>query len=442
MYNQRGNPYPGTMSFLPEDTINPAIQNLGETAGDIYKSQIGQQEGLQKQFQSLIDASYGDIWANDQKEVSQDWDKLRSNAINVFKTASEKGMPVNQMEYAGIMKQHKDLIHKIETAQEQKKDYANAITQAAHLQEKGELDPQSLVDLENAKNNPKGIYDRTPFSSLIKTQYSDEQLYKQTDDALKTAKIAKSVNTKLPNGDIQVRNYYDPQNIREVLEAKAKFDPRFAKQVTAKFGSYDNFIKAQQDILDKNDQLIKPKPTGASPATITINQPTPLHGGGNSYKPLPQYQTIKVYNVAGQTKKGQLGEYNDKTGEVEFIPQKKVLKTSAAENISFYESKIADKATTQVDKDRYQKLMDAEKADEKNYTITPDYDNVEIHKIDDIVGARNAYTNQTNKGGQKLNIPKQTGKIYIGANGKEYPESAFEGMDIQKLIKDKKIKPK
>jgi hypothetical protein len=34
------------------------------------------------------------------------------------------------------------------------------------------------------------------------------------------------------------------------------------------------------------------------------------------------------------------------------------------------------------------------------------------------------------------------GKIYIGANGKEYLESDFKGMDIQKLIKDKKIKPK
>ena len=172
-----GNP----ISFLPQDTINPAIQNLGQTLGAINQQKIGRQEDLQKKFQSLIEASYEDIWSRDQQEVTKDWEALRGEAINTFKKASELGGPVNQMEYTGLMKKHKELIRKVETARAAKLDYAKAIDMAAKLKSDEKLAPGSLEAIEQEKMNPKSIYDRKPFTSLIGEQYSPKEMLQLQD---------------------------------------------------------------------------------------------------------------------------------------------------------------------------------------------------------------------------------------------------------------------
>ena len=264
------------ISFLPQDTINPAIQNLGATQGAINQQQIGQQEGLRNQFQSLIDASYGNIWANDQKEVAQDWDKLKSDAVNVFKKASELGGPVNQMDYADLMRQHKDLLTKVATAQQYKDDWAKAVTQAALLNQKQQLAPGVMDKLNAMRDNPGSIYNRPVPSSLIQTQLSPDQVDTVEKDALSTMKIARTTSKIMPDGTTETHNYYDPQTIAASLTDKYKMNPEY-KQFVDNNGGLPARIAAMQNIYDKNDMTVKPKPNPlASFATGTKANPYPI----------------------------------------------------------------------------------------------------------------------------------------------------------------------
>ena len=72
-------------SFLPEDTITPAIQNLGHTLGAINQAKTKRQEDLLGKFQSLMDISTEGLLAQHQDEVMKDYDEFRNKAVDYFK---------------------------------------------------------------------------------------------------------------------------------------------------------------------------------------------------------------------------------------------------------------------------------------------------------------------------------------------------------------------
>lgn len=254
-----GNP----ISFLPQDTINPAIQNLGQTLGAINQQKIGRQEDLQKKFQSLLDVSYEGMLANHQNEVMQDWDKFKSNAINVFKSASEAGTPINQNEYSKVLKEHNDVIRKAEYARQLKQDYYKTMSDAAKLDAANKLDPESKQLLDDWKLGKGTLYDLPVPSSLIRTQYSPLEIGTIEKGLYNDQTLLKKEQVKQANGDIKTLEYYDPDNVAKVAADRIQTDSDFAKFVQRNYGSLQNYVTQKQGIYDKQYQGLKRKPTGS-----------------------------------------------------------------------------------------------------------------------------------------------------------------------------------
>ena len=296
-----GNP----ISFLPQDTINPAIQNLGQTLGAINQQKIGRQEDLQKKFQSLLDVSYEGMLANHQNEVMQDWDKFKSNAINVFKSASEAGTPINQNEYSKVLKEHNDVIRKAEYARQLKQDYYKTMSDAAKLDAANKLDPASKKALEDWRSGKGTLYDLPVPSSLIQTQYSPLEMGTIEKGLYNDQTLLKKEQVKQANGDIKTLDYYDPENVAKVAIDRAKTDPDFVKAVQRDYGTLEAYIKEKQDIYDKTYQGLKRQPQPSASFTIGTK--------ANPYKipfvdgiadlgavPVPYVATIEGKDVPGK----------------------------------------------------------------------------------------------------------------------------------------------
>lgn len=267
------------MSFLPEDTITPAIQNMGQTLGAINQQKIGQQEGLQKQFQSLLDVSYENMLANHQNEVMQDWDKFKSKAINVFKSAAEAGKPINQNEYANVIKEHNNVIRKAEYARQLKQDYYKTMAEAGKLDAANKLDPESKQLLDDWKNKGGSLYDLPVPSSLIRTQYSPMEIGTIEKGMYNSGTLLKETYKNLGGGRTEPIKYYDPENVAKVAIDRVKTDPDFAKAVQKNYGSLQNYIKEKQDIYDKEYKSLKLPPAGAQAPIVNRATRMPLPDG-------------------------------------------------------------------------------------------------------------------------------------------------------------------
>ena len=270
-----------TFSFLPQDTIDPAIQNLGRTMGAINQQKIGQQEALRNQFNSLIDVSYKNMLANHQKEIVTDLDKFRKSAIQVFSKASDAGTPINMNEWAKVKQEHDELVAKATYAQQYKKDYYDTIQRMAVLDQKNELDPQSKIDLDNLKNSNVPLYDLPVPSSLIRTQYSPMQIQSIEKGMFNETTLLKKYEKPLPGGRTETHQYFDPKNVAKEAVDRVKVDPDFARFVQKNYGTLQNYVTAKQGIYNKEYQgLRNPPGLGSAAQTVPL---IPYQKNGSEY---------------------------------------------------------------------------------------------------------------------------------------------------------------
>lgn len=279
--NRSRSPYAGSISFLPDDTINPAIQNLAKTISADNERRIAQAESMQKQFQALLDVSYEGTLANHQQELMTDWEKLRGKAISIFSKASDNGVPVNMVEYAGLMKQHKELIAKAEYAKSLKADYMRTVTEAAKLKKEQRLDPDFDEAINTAMKSKTGIYDQQPYSTYLVAQLSPKDVDLAEKDMFTESKLMKEV--PIPGG---YRKYYDPENVAKSATDEYKVNPMFAKYVDRNYGGLDKYIVAKQGIFNKEyEHKFAPKAGGTAALPLdwrTDNRGTfvPVQGQG------------------------------------------------------------------------------------------------------------------------------------------------------------------
>ena len=277
---------------------------------------------------------------------------------------------------------------------------------------KGMRDAKTPGDLPHLQMEyAKRIHPKVKAEDLIKTEkeydakITQTEKYKNRTKPLTPKETEEDIKTEYPLGSAEWGAY------RKIKEGLGIVDPKDSDEVAISkiakpISSHVKFSREQQ------------------PANVTINQGTP-ENGGMAYNPLPEYQGVKTWKIGGEEKVGKIGPLHP-DGSVDFIPQKKELKAKAAQDIETAQGAIDDPKTKDSDKKRYKASIDNIKKSPDSYAVTYDTEHPEHYHVDDVIGGRDAYTKQTNKGGQKINIPpKPAGKSYT-IKGKPYTESELK----------------
>ncbi|GEM_PF-2767691 len=166
------------ISFLPQDTITPAIQNLGQSLSAISQRKMAQQQGIIDQYMKLVDVSLEGTQANHRDEILGDLDTFKQKAADVFVKAEQNNAVPNYKDLTAIEQDKKSILTKVTDSQLLVNRYKQAMLYAAELKKKGELAPSSEAALNDWVTTKTPIAKAADPMTLIDTQYTPEKAMK------------------------------------------------------------------------------------------------------------------------------------------------------------------------------------------------------------------------------------------------------------------------
>lgn len=185
------------ISFLPEERISPAIQNLGKTLSGIQAAKNQEMAGQIQAFQNLVELSMEGMVRRHQEEVMGESEKFKSKAAKMYADAFDSGRRLNYKEYIDLKTEKKNLLHKVNQSKYLKERYNQAMLEAARLERAGKLDPESKAALDKWINTKSTIEKTVDPMGLVDTKFDFLDFQKANDEYFKFARTKAEKETKV-----------------------------------------------------------------------------------------------------------------------------------------------------------------------------------------------------------------------------------------------------
>lgn len=265
------------ISFLPQDTVTPAIQNLGATLGNINQSKIAQQEQNIAQFNNLLDISYEGALLANQKEITDDLDNFRKKAADIYSRAAKTGGRPNFEEFTKLKTDQKNITYKVNQSQFLQEQYKKAAAEMTKLKTAKKLDPSSEKLLDEWVKTPKKIAETVDPMSFVKVLYTPEEALLDLDKVMNVP-VANAVKKTTLERDPKSGQYYNVVNYDPTSDLSTALagSPRIMEALVNNYGSpaaVMNLLKSRYDVSGK---------------TLAGGNVYNYGGGGNS-TPKPKY---------------------------------------------------------------------------------------------------------------------------------------------------------
>jgi hypothetical protein len=207
------------ISFLPEDKIGPALQNLAQTQQAIGNAKIQEMQGQITAFNNLLDVSLEGLMTKHQEEVVGDVDKFKDHAAELYRNAFEGGGRPNFKDISTLNTEKKQILYKVNQSKFLQDQYKQAMLKASVLGDK--IGPTVKDDLTKWLHQSETIGATADPMSLVNMKYD---MLDMTDDYDKLIKGTKDSALKSPQsvmnpktGKEERRVIWDPKEQSDVI---------------------------------------------------------------------------------------------------------------------------------------------------------------------------------------------------------------------------------
>ena len=299
------------ISFLPQDTITPAIQNLGQNLQQITALKMADQDKQIAQFKQLVAVSMEGVRSNHRDEILRDSEKFRQEAADKFIKAEQENREPNYKDVLDIEQKKNVILSKVAKSQLLEQAYQQAMNKAMVLQANNKLDPTSMDALDKWATNIESVDKTNDPRLLIKEQYTPVEALKITRDYFKDrrdrAMKTQTLSTDEAGNYHMIKGVYTEAEVKRDAEQLWQTDPMLQKAYKGDMNGFVNDAQASESV--KGTESMKYKPIGSR--TNTAGWTTTDNGDGSTLYTPQQAQTRQINYGNGDVAKTTLLNFTE-----------------------------------------------------------------------------------------------------------------------------------